>query len=373
MIPVNSPLLAGNEAAYLNECLQSGWISSAGKYLERFEVELADYLGVKHAVAVSSGSAALEVALGCLGLNQGDEIIMPTFTIICCATAIIYNGGTPVLVDAEADTWCMNTAEVAKRITPRTRGIMAVHIYGHPVDMDPLYELAGQHDLTIIEDAAEGLGARYKGRPCGSLGDLSCLSFYANKVITTGEGGAVLTNNDALADKARSLRNLCFEPDRRFYHRSLGHNFRMTNMQAALGVAQLERIEAHIDKKLHIAEQYNEQLADLTEWLSLPVERPWAKNIYWMYGLVLKESLAVTAEEFSRELEKLGVQSRSFFLGMHEQPAMHQRGLFVGECYPVAERLARRGLYLPSGLAITDEQIAQVCKAVKNVLQEVTY
>jgi perosamine synthetase len=366
MIPVNEPLIGEQESAYVRECLETGWISSAGRFIDRFESEFAAYCGVKHGVAVANGTVALQLAVASLGLEAGDEIIMPTFTIVSCALAAIYNGLTPVLVDSDPETWCMDVSRVAERITPRTRAVMPVHIYGHPVDMDPLREIARQHDLVIVEDAAEAHGATYKGRRCGSLGDVSCFSFYANKIVTTGEGGMVLTDDDAVAETARSKRNLCFQEQHRFYHEDLGFNFRMTNIQAAIGVAQLERIEQTVARRREVARAYSRGLQGLP--VQLPVEREWAGSIYWMYGLVLDESAGMDASGLAGLLAEKGVETRPFFLGMHEQPALQRRGLFRGERYPVAERLARRGLYLPSGAAITDEQVEQTVAAVAEVL-----
>ncbi|UCC65041.1 MAG: DegT/DnrJ/EryC1/StrS family aminotransferase [Anaerolineae bacterium] len=368
MIPVNEPLLDGKEGEYVAECIRTGWISSAGEFIKKFEESWAAYCGMKHGIAVSNGTTALQVAVGCLDLEPGDEVIMPTFTIISCAMAIVTQGGVPVLVDSDPRTWCMDVKQVEAKITPRTRAIMPVHIYGHPVDMDPLLELADRYDLAIVEDAAEVHGAEYKGRTCGSLGDISTFSFYANKIITTGEGGMVLTNDDDTAEQARRLRNLAFLPERRFFHKQLGYNFRLTNMQAAVGLAQIERIEALVERKRRMGAAYNEQLGDI-DVLQLPVEEPWAKNVYWMYGLVLDESTGMDAVEFARQLRDRGVMTRPFFLGMHEQPVFHEMGLFEDESYPVAERMARQGLYLPSGMALTMEQIDTVCQTVRDVLQ----
>ena len=367
MIPVNEPLLGERELEYVTECISTGWISSAGRFIEEFEEKCAAYCGMKYGVAVSNGTTALQVAVGCLDLEPGDEVIMPTFTIISCALAVIYNSGVPVLLDCDPRIWCMDISQIKRKITPKTRAIMPVHIYGHPVDMDPVLELARKYGLVVIEDAAEAHGAEYKGRKCGGLGDISCLSFYANKIITTGEGGMVLTNNSEYAEKARSLRNLCFRAERRFYHTELGHNFRLTNLQAAIGLAQLERIDELVARKRWMGQAYTERLRSIAD-LQLPVEEPWAKNVYWMYGVVLDESRGMDASEFGRRLRERGVDTRPFFLGMHEQPVFWERGLFQGEQYPVAERLARQGLYLPSGLTLTEAQLDQVCVAVKECL-----
>jgi perosamine synthetase len=376
MIPVNEPLLSGRELDYVSECVRTGWISSAGKFIEEFEERWAAYCGRRYGIAVSNGTAALQLSVACIGLAPGDEVIIPSFTIISCALAVIYNGGVPVLVDADPSSWCMDVSRVEEKIGPRTRAIMPVHIYGHPVDMDALGELARRYGLILIEDAAEAHGAQYltgrdtahpRWKRCGSFGALSAFSFYANKPVTTGEGGMILTDDASLAEKARSLRNLAFQSERRFYHEELGTNFRLTNLQAALGVAQVERIDEIIARKRLIGQQYTQRLKDI-EHVSLPVEQPWARSIYWMYGLVLSEESEMEAAQLAERLKGLGIETRPFFLGMHEQPAFHKRGLFLHESYEVAERLARRGLYLPSGLTLTEEQQARVCEALHMVL-----
>lgn len=363
MIPVNEPRLAGREAEYVLECVRTGWISSEGRFIAEFERRWAEYCGMPHGVAVSSGTAALQLAVAGLGLRPGDEVILPAFTIISCAQAVVYAGGVPVLVDADPRTWCLDVTQLAAAITPRTRAIMPVHIYGHPVDMDPLRALAAAHHVRVIEDAAEAHGAEYKGRRCGGLGDLSCFSFYANKIITTGEGGMVLTRDADEAAHLRSLRNLCFDPVRRFYHTELGHNFRLTNLQAAVGVAQLEQIEAALAHKRWLGRAYTERLQALPE-LQLPVEEPWARSVYWMYGIVLADSLGIDAAELGRRLAARGVATRPFFLGLHVQPALHAHNRLARPAYPVTDRLARQGLYLPSGLTLTEAQCDAVCAAL---------
>jgi perosamine synthetase len=377
MIPVNEPLLGDRELEYATECIRTGWISSSGRFIEEFERKWAAYCGMRHGIAVSNGTVALQTAIASLGLEPGFQVIMPAFTIISCALAVIYNGGVPVLVDSDPRTWCMNVSQVKEKITDHTRAIMPVHIYGHPVDMDPLHELADHHQLSIIEDAAEAHGAEYlcnRGKDtsrwlrCGGMGRLSCFSFYANKLITTGEGGMVLTNDPVLAEKARSHRNLCFRQEKRFYHTELGNNYRLTNFQAALGLAQIERIDRIIEKKRWIGKQYTERLTDIPG-VQLPVEEPWARQVYWMYGMVLDNSVGMDAIQFADKLRAKGVETRPFFLGMHEQPALQRMGLFRSEKYPVAERLSRQGLYLPSGLTLTEPQLKRVTEAVKEVLR----
>lgn len=367
MIPVSEPLLNESASRYVEECLRTNWISSEGRFIHEFESTWAKYCGMNYGVAVSNGTTALQVAVACLGLEPGDEVIMPTFTIISCALAIIEVGALPVLIDSDPRTWCMNIGQIEEKITPRTRAIMPVHMYGHPVDMDPIRELARKYHLMIIEDAAEAHGAEYKGQKIGGLGDLSCFSFYANKIITTGEGGMVLAKSADHAEKLRSLRNLCFRKDRRFYHTELGHNYRLTNLQAAIGLSQVERIDEHVAKKRWMGKSYTERLSNLHQ-ISLPIEEAWAKNVYWMYGIVLSDDVKFDAVEFAQRLKNEGVETRPFFIGMHEQPVLQQRGLFLGERYPIAERIARRGLYLPSGLTLTESQLCQVCETVQKVL-----
>ena len=375
MIPVNEPLLGETDLDYVTECVRTGWISSSGRFIDEFEQRWAAYCGTRYGIAVSNGTTALQLAVAALDLQPGDEIIMPSFTIISCAQAAVYNGAVPVLVDSDPATWCMDVTQIEKKISERTRAIMPVHIYGHPVDMDPILELARARGLAVIEDAAEAHGAEYLSgrdtnpvwRRCGGLGTLSCFSFYANKLVTTGEGGMVVTDDAGLNDKMRSLRNLCFRPERRFYHLEMGFNFRLTNLQAALGLAQIGRIDDIVARKRWIGEEYTRRLKGL-RGLQLPVNECWARSVYWMYGTVVLEETGMDATALAQRLKQSGIETRPFFLGMHEQPVFHQRGLFVDERYPVAERLGRQGLYLPSGLALTDEQLSRICTTLHEVL-----
>jgi perosamine synthetase len=366
MIPVCEPLIGDNVAPLVKACVDTGWVSSEGSFIREFEQKWAAYCGVRHGIAVANGTCALQIAVAALDLPAGSEIIMPSFTIISCAIAILEAGCVPVLVEVEPDTWNLNLDDVEAKITPRTRAVMPVHMFGHPVDMRRLMEIAVHHDLKVVEDAAESHGAESHGLRVGAIGNLGCFSFYANKIITTGEGGMVVTDHAALAERCRSLRNLCFIPERRFLHREIGHNYRLTNVQAAIGVAQVERVESHIVHKRWMAKAYRERLAGLP--ISLPVERNWAKNVYWMYGVVLDDEVPFDAVEFAARLRARGVDTRPLFLGMHEQPVLRGRGLFANERYPVTERLARRGLYLPSGLTLTEAQVDEVSSAVHAVL-----
>ena len=367
-IPVNTPLLDGNEEKYLVECIRTGWISSEGPFVKRFEEKFASSVGRTYGIAVCNGTVALEAAVAALGLGAGDEVIMPTFTIISCAAAVVRAGAVPVLVDCDPDTWNMDVAQVESRLTPRTRAIMVVHIFGLPVDMGPLLELAGRHDLRIIEDAAEMHGQTCRGAPCGSFGELSTFSFYPNKHVTTGEGGMIVTDDPVLADKCRGLRNLCFKPEQRFVHDDLGWNFRMTNLQAAVGLAQLERLDEFVARKRRMGVLYSRLLANV-EGIQLPIpETDYAQNIYWVYGLVLDDEVGFDARDAMARLGDMGVGSRPFFWPMHEQPVLRKMGLFADERYPVAERIARRGFYIPSGIALTEEQINSAATAVRSVL-----
>jgi perosamine synthetase len=369
MLPVNQPLLNGREKELLRECIESGWISSDGPFVAEFENRFSSYTGVDYGIAVCNGTAALETALYAAGIGNGDEIIMPCFTIISCALAAIRLGAVPVLVDAEPETWNLNVDAIESRITNKTKAIMPVHIYGHPVDMDPVMDMARKHGLLVIEDAAEAHGAQYKGRRCGSIGHISAFSFYANKIITTGEGGMVLTADPCMAERARSYRNLCFRPEQRFFHTELGQNYRMTNLQAALGVAQVERIDEFIAIKRRIGKYYQEQLLGI-DGIRGQVEKPWAKTVYWMYCIELDQRLGLNARQMMDALAMQGIGTRPFFLGLHEQPALHKLGVCRGERHPVAERIARQGLYLPSGLAITDEQVDTVIAAIRSIIRK---
>ena len=370
MIPVNEPLVGKEEIDNVMDCLKTGWISSAGKYIERFEKEWAAYCSRKYGIAVYNGTVALELALSVLELPEKSEVILPSFTIVSCLEAVIRNNITPVLVDCDPRTYCMDIDDVRRKITPRTSCIMPVHIYGHPVNMEKILFFARKYGLKVIEDTAETHGAECQvdggWRRCGSFGDVSAFSFYANKNITCGEGGMVLTDDKDLAEKLRNRRNLCFGQKDRFLHEDRGWNFRMTNLQAAIGCAQLEKISKFLNRKLEMASKYNEGLKDLP--LQLPYVESWAKTSVWMYAVVLDDSVSFDAVEFAKKLNDLGVQTRPFFIGMHEQPVYKKIGYFHNDSFPVTEKISQKGLYLPSGQAITDEQIQDVIKTIRKVL-----
>jgi len=366
MIAVNEPLLNGNEKKYLNECIDTGWISSEGPFVKKLEEQFAAKNNRKYGVAVCNGTAALEIAVESLGITKGDEVIMPAFTIISCASAVVKVGAKPVLVDSDLQTWNMDIKQIEAKITSKTKAIMVVHIYGLPVDMDAVIDIAKRRNLKIIEDAAEAHGQTYKGKACGSFGDISVFSFYPNKLITTGEGGMVLTDDTQLAERCKSLRNLCFT-SKRFVHEELGWNMRMTNLQAALGVAQLERWDEFIGIKKKMGKLYTSLLKDEKN-ISIPVEKTaYSENMYWVFGII-SENKNVTAEMLMKKLAEKEIGTRPFFYPMHQQPVFKKMGLFVGESYPNAEKMYEYGFYLPSGLALTEAQIQEVAKTLKSVL-----
>jgi perosamine synthetase len=367
-IPVNQPLLNGNEKKYLNECIDSGWISSEGPFVQRLEHQFEAHTGRKYGIAVSSGSAALDIAISALKIGPGDEVIIPTFTIISCATAVVRSGATPVVVDCDSITWNIDVNQIEAKISPRTKAIMAVHIYGLPVDMDPLLALAHRHGLWIVEDAAEVHGQVYRAKPCGSFGIISIFSFYSNKNVTTGEGGILLTDDAALAERCRSLRNLCMQPEQRFIHSELGWNYRMGNLQAAVGVAQFERLHEIIARRKEIGEIYTTLLSTVN-CLQLPLKQTdYAENIYWAFSVVLQDDASYDAKQVMLQLKNSGIQTRPFFWPIHRQPIFLNMGLFENEKCPVSEKIAHRGFYLPNSLAITEQQIDVVIKTLKNIL-----
>jgi len=364
-VPVNEPVITPEAKANVLEALETGWISSAGEFLPAFEESFAAFLGVKHAIVVSSGTAALHVALTTLGIGPGDEVIVPDFTMIASVYAVLYTGAKPVFIDAEPDTYNMDVSQLASKITPHTKAIMPVHIYGHSVDMDPVLKIAKKHGIAVVEDAAEAHGAKYKGRMCGAMGTINCFSFYGNKIVTTGEGGMVVTDDDRLAERARSLRDLAHSKSKRFFHEELGFNYRMTNLQAAVGFGQMPHIKEFIEHKRWMAQAYSQQLKDV-QGLRLPIQKPYAEHVYWMYAVCVEDAFGITRSEFSAALKERGIDTRDFFLSSASQPVI--RKLFPSsERFPVTEDIARRGLYLPSGLALTKEQLQYVCDSIHTI------
>lgn len=358
MIPVAEPVLLGNEKKYVMDCLDTLWISSLGKYIPLFEESFARYCGVAHGVACANGTVGLHMALEVLGVGPGDEVIIPNFTIIVSANVVMMVGARPVLVDVEPDTWCIDAAKIEAAITERTRAIMVVHMYGHPCDMDPIRDIARRHRLAIVEDCCQSHGATYKGRMTGALSDIAVFSFYGNKVITTGEGGMLLTDNPEWAARARTYRDNGFGVPR-FIHEVRGMNYRLTNIQAAIGLAQTEKLDFAVARKREIAHTYLERLRGAPH-LTLPVERPWARNVYWMFGVLVGDGFGMTKDEVMPALKARGVDSRSFFYPMSQQPALRgddPRFPELRGSWPASDDLARRGLYLPSGIGLTAEQV----------------
>lgn len=367
MIPVCVPLLGERELEYVIDCIKTNWISSKGKYVEEFEEKFAKYCGCKYGITTTSGTTALHLALASIGVGKGDEIIIPAFTMVATAFAIVYCGAKPVLVDAEPGTWNVDVDQIKDKITDRTKVIMPVHIYGHPCDMDPIMKLAKKYDLYVVEDAAEAHGAEYKGKKTGGIGDIGCFSFYANKIITCGEGGMVVTNNKEIAERARPLRNLSFPKEKRIYqHSEVGYNYRMTNIQAAIGLAQFESIDGLAEMRRRNAYLYNEYLRNI-EGIRLPMEKEWAKNVYWMYSILIEDEFGMSRDELIDKLMEKGIDTRIFFIPMHEQLVFQKMDLFKGEKYPVAEKLSRKGMYLPSGSGLKEKEIKYICDTIKEI------
>lgn len=394
MIPVNEPLISQNALRYVSDCVKSGWISSAGDYIKRFEEKFAEYIGVKYAVTTTSGTTALHLALASLDVGDKDEVIIPALTMIAVPFAVIYTGASCVPVDVDPVIYniCPKKIEnviknsyefkpnkkelVNKHTGKRLKAIIPVHLYGHPCDMSPIIQLARKYNLRVIEDAAEAHGAEYlkdingntsNNTSCcykaGSMGDIGCFSFYGNKIITTGEGGMLVTNNDSIAERARRLKDMSHSPSKRFSHTEVGFNYRMTNLQAAIGLAQLEEINKYLSIKRKMAEKYNILLANI-KGLFLPEENKWAKSVYWMYAVLVEPDFGMTRDVFMKRLKEKGVDTRTFFVPMDEQPAFNKENLFKFEDWPVSRNLSKKGLYLPSGLTISEKIIEKICESI---------
>jgi perosamine synthetase len=356
MIRVCEPYLNGNELKYIEDCLKTNWISSQGKYVEEFEKGFAKYCECKHGVATTSGTTALHLALATLGIKKGDEVIIPTFTNVATMFAAMYCGAKPVLVDCEPDTYCIDVNKIEEKITKKTKCILPVHIYGHPCDMEPIIGLSLKYGLYIVEDAAEAHGAEYKGIKVGSLSHVGCFSFYSNKIITTGEGGMIVTLNEEIANRARLLKDLAHIHSKGYYHQEVGFNYRMTNTQAAIGLAQLENIDKYIMLRRNHAGLYSHHLEDIPG-IRLPKEKEWAKNVYWMYGILVDNR-----DELMERLKDKGIETRPFFIPMHQQPFIKDNG-----SYPVADKVSNHGLYLPSGSNLSVEDIEYICDCIKEI------
>ena len=362
-IPVCEPTQWGNEKRYVKKCMDTNWISSKGEFIEKFESTFARKVGAKYGVGVLNGTVALHLALAALDIGPGDEVIIPTFTMIATPNSVRYTGAKPVLVDSELKTWNIDASKIEEKITKKTKAIIPVHTYGHPCDMDAIMKIAKKHGLHVIEDAAEAHGASYKGRKIGSFGDAACFSFYANKIITTGEGGMVTTNDKKLAEKMQLLKNHAFSNERHFWHKLLGFNYRMTNIQAAIGLAQTENFERLSNKRIENAMLYNSLLKEIDE-ITLPPSTKGIKNVYWMYGILLKNWSKVTRDTLRYELASRGIETRTFFIPIHRQPVY--KGWFKGK-YPNSEYLCTNGLYLPSSTSLTEKQIRYIAKTIKEM------
>ena len=365
-IPVNNPIIGEIEKKKLIECIDSGWISSEGPQVSEFENKFSSYVNRKYGIAVSSGTAALDIAVAALDIKDGDEVILPTFSIISCSAAVVRAGAKPVLVDSQIDTWNIDVDAIESKITSKTKAIMVVHTYGLPSDINPIIQLSKKYGIFIIEDAAEMHGQTYLGKKCGSFGNISTFSFYPNKHITTGEGGMIVCDDKSLAEKCRSFRNLCFQKEKRFVHEEIGWNYRITNLQAALGLAQMTRLQDNIKRKREIGLRYRDNLNKNKNLILQTDQTSYSKNIYWVFGVIIKEEVKENALTFMNYLKKSGIGSRPFFWPVHKQPVFLKKKWFNNEKYPVSEFMSVNGFYLPSGLTLTNKQIDYVSSKVEN-------
>jgi perosamine synthetase len=360
-IPVYEPWLGDLEEAYVLDAVRSGWISSLGKYVTQFEEAFAAFCGTEHGVSVSSGTTALHLAAHALGIGPGDEVIVPSLTFIASGSSITHTGATPRFADVDPVTWTIDVGDMASLITPRTKAIMPVHLYGHPAPMDEINLVAEEHGLAVIEDAAESHGAKINDRRTGSLGHIGAFSFFPNKVITTGEGGMLTTNDAALAARCRLLRDHAMPPERRYWHDEVGFNYRLTNLQAAVGIAQMTRIDEFVRRKREIAMQYHDQLSGV-DGVTLPAEREGCTSIFWLYSILVESPYACSRDELIESLRERGIDSRPFFHPLDTLPPYHSE-----TPRPTALRLSESGLNLPSSPRLTDEQITYVCDAIREL------
>lgn len=360
-IPISEPSITEKDIEYVLNAVKSGWVSSVGEYITRFEQKFARYVGTKYALTTSNGTVALHLALVSLGIKEGDEVIVPDLTFIATANAVAYTGAKPVFADVDPETWCIDPDSI--KITKKTRAIIPVHLYGHPADMDIIKEIAREYNLYVIEDAAEAHGAEYKGKKVGSLGTCGVFSFYGNKIITTGEGGMITTNDEKLYEKAKFLRDHAMSKDKRYWHTEIGYNYRLTNIQAALGLAQLERIEELIEKKRKIFNWYKNFLQDL-DGIKLNPEKEWAKNVYWMVCLVMNKDFGISRDELMNKLKERGIDTRPFFYPISEMPMYNS-----GSVNPVVYRISTKGINLPSGANLKEEEVKWICTNIKTILK----
>ena len=360
--PVAEPKLGGADLRYVTECILTGWVSSAGKFVKKFEEQFAEFCGTRYAISTSSGTTALHLSMVVLGIGPGDEVIVPSLTFISTANAVAFTGAIPVFVDSEPNTWNINPLEIEQAITAKTKAIIPVHVYGHPANMDSILDIAREGNLAVVEDAAEAHGALYKGKKVGSLGDMGIFSFYGNKIITTGEGGMIVTDNKDLAEKIRIFRDHGMDPKRRYWHSVLGYNYRMTNIQAALGVAQMERIGQIVEQKRRHAALYSRGLKDIPG-IVLPPEAAWAKNVYWLYSILVDTvQFGMSAKELGNQLKGKGIETRPLFLPVHQQPIYDTKQHLL-----VAEGLSRCGLSLPSSTTLNGDEIERIIGDIRSI------
>ncbi len=365
-LPIAEPVLGSKELEYVSECVLTGWISSAGKFVTRFEELFASFCEVDHAVAVSNGTVALHLALAALDVGPGDEVIVPSLTFAATANAVLYTGAQPVFADVDAETWTIDPDSIRAQITPRTRAIIPVHLYGHPADMDPIMEIAREHELWVVEDAAEAHGARYRGQVVGSIGHIGCFSFYGNKIVTTGEGGMLTLNDAALDAKARVLRDHGMDKERRYWHPIVGYNYRLTNLQAAIGVAQMERIDEILARRREMAALYDKALSGVPG-LVLPPRAEWAEPVCWLYSLLVDDSAPFSRDELIERLAAQGLDARPFFYPLTDMPP-YQHRVNGQTAYPMTERLSRQGISLPSSTRLSEAEVLSVAEKVKQAL-----
>jgi perosamine synthetase len=357
-IPVAEPEIGEEELQNVIEAVKSGWVSSKGPFIEEFEKSFSSYIGVKHGVATSNGTTALHLALVALGIGKGDRVLVPSLTFIAVANAVTYTGAEPIFVDSHPEYWCMDPSKIEEKIDDQTKAVIVVHLYGHPCDMDEIMRIAEDHGLHVIEDCAEAHGAECKGKKVGSFGIISCFSFYGNKIITTGEGGMCLTNNEELAEKMRILRDHGMSPQKKYWHEVIGFNYRMTNLQAAIGVAQLNKLDKFVEKKRKLAKIYNHFLNNV-KGLTLPPEMPWAKNVYWMYSILVKNEFGINRDHLIEKLANSGIESRPFFHPIHTMPPYKRN-----EKNLIAEKISKEGINLPSSVKLSSDDLEKIVNVI---------
>ena len=365
---VCEPFLNGNETKYVMDAVSTGWISSSGSYVNRFEEEFAKYCDVRHGIAVCNGTVALHLAMAALGIGKGDEVIIPAFTMIATAFAVCYTGAVPVFVDADKDTWNIDVTKIEEKITPRTKAIIPVHVFGNPCDMDAITQIARKHNLYIVEDAAEAHGATYKGRKVGSFSDIACFSFFANKNVTTGEGGMCVTNDDNMARQCRYFKNVCFNPDgpRDYLHQDIGFNYRMSNIHAALGLAQTEKADEYKKMRMTNHSLYKKYLSDI-DGIIFQKDEESSENVGWMNTIVIDPvKYGHTRDELIEHLKANNIDTRLLFKSMHIQPSLRKYGCDCSGEYPVTEWLSENGFYLPSASNLEESDIAYICGVIKD-------